>query len=530
MKKKKTDIYQENCIRDNRGVTLLEIIIAVTIFAIAALVIFKGFYSAGMMNKKSNTNMNATSAAQNIMEGVKTSSAEKLALQFNYPWDVRKDECRFNVFPVTSETAMEIKNKTIQTLEVNKSGIIKPGDSSISSSDNGTTYKFLPKENGQYYFQIRNMKSGNERFDATVTLDGMNAKTEDDGSARDFIYKDSNPASKKPNNYEAPNLADLNVYEDAFLVVGDYTTKDSMDQMAFQHMIENYKAQNPESGNTPEVFTVAQVAPYAKRYLEIEVKTEHGSKKAVAKYTVTVEEMQNTDGMTINEKKYKCTGNNENDKKHDGNGKCFCTNYSENIFFDNSETGSPLRGVYLFYCPNYNSKDENKPLDEIRFVNKENIDLELFVVKQRANESIAANLQASERAYRMRMTIDETPKAGWNTLASKYRGATKFRTNLNMNIGYNTLAERENDKSAVKQMWLRYNDTFYGNSRYVDNKTSADKSAVYAITHMKNLQASESKYRIFSIKVNVYKEGTLAKDQSEWKKELIVTLDGAKND
>ena len=55
----------------NAGMTLLEVIVAVSIFSITAIVLLQSFVTSNRINKKSNTYMEATTVAQNIMEEIK---------------------------------------------------------------------------------------------------------------------------------------------------------------------------------------------------------------------------------------------------------------------------------------------------------------------------------------------------------------------------------------------------------------------------------------------------------------------------
>ena len=67
--------------------TLLEVIVAVSIFSITAIVLLQSFVTSGRINKKSNTYMEATTVAQNIMEEIKAKKFEEVSLAFNYPID-----------------------------------------------------------------------------------------------------------------------------------------------------------------------------------------------------------------------------------------------------------------------------------------------------------------------------------------------------------------------------------------------------------------------------------------------------------
>ena len=64
----------------NAGMTLLEVIVAVSIFSITAIVLLQSFVTSGRINKKSNTYMEATTVAQNIMEEVKSKDFAEVSL------------------------------------------------------------------------------------------------------------------------------------------------------------------------------------------------------------------------------------------------------------------------------------------------------------------------------------------------------------------------------------------------------------------------------------------------------------------
>ena len=82
--------------QDNAGMSLLELVVAVSIFMVLALVLFRGFISSSRLNKKSGTYLSATTIAQNIMEEIKAKTFAQTALAFNYP-----------VNPATSQNEQE---------------------------------------------------------------------------------------------------------------------------------------------------------------------------------------------------------------------------------------------------------------------------------------------------------------------------------------------------------------------------------------------------------------------------------------
>ncbi len=70
---------------DDRGVTLVEIIVSIAILAIIVLPFLNAFVTATKTNVKAKNEMNATHLATNIMEGIEKNSMKTLAYQFNYP-------------------------------------------------------------------------------------------------------------------------------------------------------------------------------------------------------------------------------------------------------------------------------------------------------------------------------------------------------------------------------------------------------------------------------------------------------------
>ena len=62
--------------KSNAGMSLLEVIVAVSIFSITATVLLQSFVTSQRINKKSNLYLEATTVAQNIMEEIKSKDFE----------------------------------------------------------------------------------------------------------------------------------------------------------------------------------------------------------------------------------------------------------------------------------------------------------------------------------------------------------------------------------------------------------------------------------------------------------------------
>ena len=104
---------------NDAGISLLELIIAVSIFAIAAVIFLQAFVTTGRVNKKSAIYLNATTTAQNLMEELKAKSFEEVSLAFNYPIDSLTKQMRLGML---SEQKDQLENGELILKESLKEG------------------------------------------------------------------------------------------------------------------------------------------------------------------------------------------------------------------------------------------------------------------------------------------------------------------------------------------------------------------------------------------------------------------------
>ena len=208
----------------NAGMTLLEVIIAVSIFSISAIVLLQSFVTSSRINKKSNTYLEATSTAQNVMEEIKAKRFQEVALAFNYPVDLTTNSSRFTFL---DSQLSEIKDNTLEIKEIAKDddgnyiNVRKynkaDGDddskvtASVISHDSGKTYKFNANDSGKYYYSMSNVKNLNETFDVLVEFDG--------GDDTEYRKKTISNNEYGKNDYLSPNIAKLDTKKNAFLIM-----------------------------------------------------------------------------------------------------------------------------------------------------------------------------------------------------------------------------------------------------------------------------------------------------------------------
>ena len=545
----------------NAGMTLLEVIVAVSIFSITAIVLLQSFVISSRINRKSNLYLEATTVAQNIMEEIKAKSFEEVSLAFNYPLDSSNSARLTFLDPQKSRINSGTENqlgvsevlRTVDSNDGNKytySPVKKYTEgmdeanvtASVISTDNGKTYKFNPRKTGdnasKYYFELTNVANNHETFDALVEFDGSKSSgykkktaTNNEEGKNDYL---SPNITKLDTTFNAPFIVEKQKYLDRFsgadgsegllqrqLRVAQEKWRDDLAAYCGDPNDKGYADRIIEFcskyGEPTEMLNAEDVFNSAKKTLliTIDYNKDTGKVSVDAEYTINAHEYVSKDDPIYGRMDLCACGGDVS--KEDGNsGEYFCTIVSKQNFYS-SNTENALKNIYLFYYPNYNSKSSVKPLDEIIVENEDNYPVNLYIAKQQ-DENNKATLLTDENRYHMSLRIKEKPseiKSTWNTNPSLFRSQIKLRTNLDYNIGY----ENKLDRPKINQMKLSYEDA--GNTgRPPVSGTTAKKILDY-----NNLDDREEKDRIYTAKVNVYKAGAAAKGFPE--DELILTLDGA---
>lgn len=539
--------------KSNAGMSLLEVIVAVSIFSIATAVLLQSFVTSQRINKKSNLYLEATTVAQNIMEEIKSKDFEDVSLAFNYPIDVLTGQSRLSF--LNSETAR------INTGKENSIGvkeIVKDGDNykdvrlynsldgddtsrvtaSVISKDDGVTYEFNPRKTGdnasKYYFELTNVTNNHETFDALVEFNG--------GKSSGYKKKTATNNEEGKNDYLAPNIAKLDTKTNAFLIMGKNWDESAMKQILVdqkqkaeklwsEDLNEYIKAAQTEEEKKelteqftalypqPQELDLEDVYKQTKRTLYVEISESGGTIKVEAQYVLNTYNYVKKGGNKY-ERMDICPCGGKSDRERVKG--CFCTYPSAHWTFYSSEADAKLKNLYVFYYPNYESKNTTKPLDNIIIENTENYPVNVYVTKQRDEENnVPSSIQ--ENSYRMALTIKECPaelgQTNWNTNPSLYRAQTKLRTNLDYNISdFDKILTRP----RISQMQLTYQSV----TRDGQNDKKKTGAAAKQILSYNGLDDKTEVDRIYTAKVNVYKSGAAAKGFP--KDELVVSLDGAK--
>lgn len=166
---------------NNRGLSLVELLVAVTILAIITVPMLHMFVTSGKINAKSRVTLRATFLAQNVLESLKAYHVEELQDQFNGREDfVLIDRSLLGEAELSEDIAQE-------------------------KTDNGTDADGNPKP-GLYYFTMKNISMEHSRFDVRITVD-----------ARGYTEGNTDPTAheKKPNSSNVAYITSMNKDEKA---------------------------------------------------------------------------------------------------------------------------------------------------------------------------------------------------------------------------------------------------------------------------------------------------------------------------
>ena len=229
--------------KSNAGMSLLEVIVAVSIFSITAAVLLQSFVTSQRINKKSNLYLEATTVAQNIMEEIKSKDFEDVSLAFNYPINFLTGQARLSFLDSERDRINTETGNSIGVKEVIKDGSnyndvrlyntldgedTSKVTASVISKDEGKSYEFNPRKTGnnvsKYYFELTNVPGNHESFDALIEFNG--------GEGSGYKKKTLTNNDEGKNDYLAPNIAKLDTKTNAFLIMGKNWDKNAMEVIA----------------------------------------------------------------------------------------------------------------------------------------------------------------------------------------------------------------------------------------------------------------------------------------------------------
>lgn len=451
---------------DDRGVTLVEIIVSIAILAIIVLPFLNAFVTATKTNVKAKNEMNATHLATNIMEGIEKNSMKTLAYQFNYPSEYFDVADGFNISDGSS--ACELLKKSdkfdnVKRLEdisaeiVNKDDVITScihkTDASAKIIDT-SLWDFRESDAHKYYFYMSGVQSGTKKYNALVTVDA----------------KSDAESDNKVKKYNMDEVADMSAMDANFDCM-------SADKYSATNIISAFNNMNPG-------FSVQQSD--IKRTIKIDIEKSGAASNKATKVTVS----------------YSYSIKNGVKKTFPDPNSALKDDYTMVIYDNSSDTvNHNLRNVYLFYNPWYTSTGNtwDTANDVIIVNNKDKVDCTVNIVKQKTI-SDQSELSTKESTYKAYVRVSEPG----NRTGHAY---THIATNLNVNMG-------------APDNPLQPGQAIYGfNNNVIQND-------VKKIVDIKNLTKSKASERLYDVKVDIY-ESKASLDDIFKDKDPVVTMTGS---
>ncbi|MBQ8821321.1 MAG: prepilin-type N-terminal cleavage/methylation domain-containing protein [Lachnospiraceae bacterium] len=179
---------------NNKGVTLVELLVSITILSIVVGAFYSCFVLAAKTNAKAKMAHKATTLAQNLMENIKSEDMDNLMGQIVWPtYTVAQEDGSVRTvqnFRLVSQSGYDVGN-VISFAEADKPY--------ATSNDGGITTVYNP-EVDSYSFSLRNVKMENTSFDALVTVKASEAV---DGAGESIGTKDMVHIPSMDSNYDA---------------------------------------------------------------------------------------------------------------------------------------------------------------------------------------------------------------------------------------------------------------------------------------------------------------------------------------
>lgn len=431
---------------DNRGITLVELIVSIAILALIVLPFLNAFVTATKTNVKARNKMNATHLATNIMEGIENNSMKTMAYQFNYPSEGFDLADGFDMADGSNAKELYYKNgkytdvkrfEDVMNAHPEAENLDKWMTSSIHKKNNTaflgdtSSWKFVENKEHKYYFWMTDVKSGTKKYNAMVTVDGK-------GEANSKVEQ--------------------------------YNTIDKVADMSA--MDSNYDCMSSDVATIDELVNTLKNRGYS----DIE------SNKDSISRTITLDITGGSSTKVTVSYSYKFTsGGHMHVFPEDAAMKQI---YTSVIFDNTSNTANrTLKNIYLFYKPWYTStvnSDWNSCKDTIIINNNDKIDCTVNIVKQNYDDKSSDD----EDKYRMYVRVNEKGNNTGNAHVS-------ICTNLDTNM------KDPDSKSKTQPQQAKY--------MFNSNNT---QSTVKKSIKIDDLTKSKTVERLYNVTVDIYDSKT----------------------
>ena len=506
--------------RDNRGFTLLELMIAVIILAVIIVPLLHSFVTSYTVNSRSRRMMRATTLAQDVMEIFEREKLEDMkTLAAASDADAKYGDFTFTDLSTPRDPAATPTDPTDPTSP--------PADP--EDAGNGL-YEFAWEgvvNEGSDGSGIRIFHGGSDvaTYDVTVTLDAQ----------RNSSYFDENTA-------QVADINTLSALDSGAYVqrVRNLTQTSGMDEEAYNYFYTHQKTGGTEAREDFARHLHREIT------LTVEQKEQAGRTVTIAKaeYVYILDDTYAAGIVEAADRRYSS---------------------GEKIFFNNAQTddgdGNPvaLQSVYLFYAPRYVSGKAVPDSDVIIIRNEDKLPVNIYLMEQNVinfsddydDETPSVNSgptfdrtlydslmdTAAKRDYVATCLYDVNHKAGgrdeiriYDGVSAGESGASVAAANYFINLDYPDPADPTidpadptsppTDPNALPNCQCYDIDAGAGASALASGKIN--DTNVVSFLKLKSLNEKTAYDRIYTMTVRVYEHG------SDPAAEPLVTLTGSK--
>lgn len=357
--------------KDNRGLSLVELIIAIIILAIAVTPLLRSFVTSANTNQKAKRIMRATSVAENIMEAMKPLTLEEIVLQLSNDGDAAH-------MPVCTLVPVFDSHQELLIAENEPNPAM--GINYAASFVNGA-WKFNGQESDKYYFALSGIELDGVKYDARICLD-----------ASDYYAADATASGY--NDEELVQISGLDLSKDVVYEL--------------------------ETASEKKVY--AEFAERSSRYVSDVSHAKNADDFEAAltrKITVTITQTATTQEVSLTLTYIAPTGWVADDERE----------FSRSMQLYSGDMAKPLRYVYLLYPPNYNSR-AGSVKDIFVIENYDKAECGIFLIKQVS--AAATDLTSAEAFYVPGVELYEATSAAEDTLPPVTWIYNNFNVNLGL--------------------------------------------------------------------------------------------------
>lgn len=437
---------KQNRIKNNKGFTLVELLIAVVILAAITIPFVANFVLTSKVNQKARNNLRTTSTIQNTMEEISAVSSKDIIIQF----DNVLVNPKLDILPAgaTVTNFGELDSLTGKNIVFDKSSSTATSQYGVFVSGNSVDVKQSP--NNMYYLFAQNVKVGRETYDMRFILDGSTYVEPTPGAVGSYYNSDL-----------LTSVAGVNPVYDSVYVDPTEDLREKCDAFLMRTSKSSVVAKDIKDNLSREIkLTIDDLDPSTVEDIGVKIATT---------YTCNNNSVL---GISDSEKQIATT---------------------PVLIYQSGISKKDPRNIYIYLKGNISSTSSN-PLDTINIDNKTTKPVTVYIIRENVNDLNEDPLfpnntsMGTEMNYSLKVNLIDK-----NTVLSELN--TKICTNAG-----NDLSKPVSEKQVQNGQSRAY---------YTVNGSSQLDEAEFNQV-VKGLDNATKQDRIFELIVEVYKPGAVA--------------------